>query len=116
MIDQDALVASLDLVKRAGAAGAEFGWADASEDADTATDWYAQAKYKGRRVIVEHHPGPVEALEALARRLLDGATCRRCARPIVLDDTRSGCRWTRSGASWRPGCGLPVNQSIPAVR
>lgn len=119
-IDQDALHASLDLVRRAGAEKVEFGYLDENVSVAKAR-WYAYAQYRGVRVQVPeggapYFVGPVEAVEALARRLLSGARCRRCDKEIVLDDARLGCRWTRNGNAWRPGCGLPIDRSIPARR
>lgn len=129
-IDQDALHASLDLVRRAGASEVEFGFLDEGVPVEEAR-WYAHAKYRGARVQVPetivraaeprarsgggpYFRGPVEAVEALARRLLTGARCRRCGQEISLDDSIPGCRWTRNGKSWTPGCGLPIDHSIPA--
>jgi len=43
--------------------------------------------YRGARIIVDHYPGPVEATEALARRLLEGGTCAGCGHPVVLGPT-----------------------------
>lgn len=113
MIDQDAIVAAADLVQRSGARQFEIGYRNDDEGLPpTEQGWYAHAVFRGRRVI-EESVGPVEAAEGLARRLLDGARCRRCGEPIRLDDTDPGCRWTRMGPKWRPGCGLPIDRSIP---
>jgi hypothetical protein len=112
--DQDAMFAGLDLVQRAGASQVEFGYQ--KEDVPIGeADWYAFATFHGARVIVEHHVGPVEAVEALGRRLLTGAMCRRCGEQITMMDG-PGCRWRRVGPKWEPGCGLPVDLSIPRVR
>jgi hypothetical protein len=112
--DQDALVAALDLVGRSGATEAEVGFLHDDVPPEEA-GWYAHAKYQGARVTVEAE-GPVEAAEGLARRLLHGAMCRRCGEPIQLADDKPGCRWTRQGAKWTPGCGKPIDQSIPVRR
>ncbi|MDQ3432039.1 MAG: hypothetical protein M3467_07455, partial [Actinomycetota bacterium] len=55
------------------------------------------------RVTVEDHRSPVEAAEALARRLLDGGVCAHCGRTVSLS-TGPGCRWTRMGRTWVRGC------------
>lgn len=112
IIDQDALNAAINLVQRSGAQSLEFGYLND----EPPFEWWAHAQYRGTRLTVEHHHGPVEAVEALARRILDGATCRRCGALIKLDDEGEGCRWTRNGARWEPGCGLPIDQSIPLPR
>lgn len=112
--DQDALVAALDLVQRTGAKQCQFGYLHDDVPIEEA-DWYAYAQFRGARIIVEHKQGPAEAVEALARRLLDGALCRRCGTLIRLADEGEGCRWTRQGPKWTPGCDLPVNQSIPTA-
>lgn len=116
-IDEDAMHASLDLIRRSGAGEVEFGFAN--EDAQTVEqgDWYAHAQYRGARLFTEHHRGPIEALEALARRLLTGATCRRCGKPIRLSSagkSKGTCRWRRMGDTWQPGCDKPIDPSIKA--
>ena len=105
---RDAVVASVDLIGRTGARSLELGFVRDGVPVSEA-DWWAHAQFRGARVGVEHHAGP---LEALARRLLAGATCRRCGKPIQLSDTAAGCRWTRHGDRWQPGCGKPVDLSI----
>ena len=125
-LDQDAVLAAADLVNRSGARSFQIGYLN-DDPADPA--WYAHAQYKGVRIAAEHHPGPVEAAEALARRLLDGAKCR-CGKLVALSDdgamvyrdtklldgttwtptqaARAGqCRWTRQGKRWEPGCNAP---------
>jgi hypothetical protein len=127
-LDQDAVLAAANLADRAGARSFKIGYLHDDVPVDQA-DWYAEAQYKGVRIIAEHHPGPVEAAEALARRLLDGAKCR-CGRLVALSDdgamgyrdaklldgttwtptqaAKAGqCRWTRLGKRWEPGCNAP---------
>lgn len=105
--DQDAFNAAADLVCRAGARKLEFGYVNDNDNvlADEA-DWYASAQYHGARIIVEHYRSPVDATEALARRLLSGGLCTHCRRRIALDDNTAGerCRWTRVGPKWVRGC------------
>jgi hypothetical protein len=86
------------------------------QDALEKADWWAHAQFQGARLTVEHENGPVEAVVALAGRLLEGAKCRRCGKPIMLDDDGEGCRWTRQGKKWEPGCGLPIDMTIPVPR
>lgn len=109
--DQDALVAAADLVGRSGAYQFEIGYEVDDVPPDEA-GWYATAHFRGHPVKVEGK-GPVEAAEGLARLLLRGAQCRRCGKDISLSDDKAGCRWTRQGRTWRPGCGMPINQDIP---
>jgi hypothetical protein len=134
-LDQDAVIAAADLADRAGARSLTVGWdcphaPDADDEhACEQVTWHATAQFKGTRVTVERHPGPVEAVEALARRLLTGARCR-CGKLVALSDEgawvdpggtlldgtrltpkqakRMGqCRWTRRGKRWEPGCNAP---------
>jgi hypothetical protein len=142
-LDEDAMVAAADLVGRSGARSFQVGWdcphTPDEEDGHTCPDvtWHAHAQYRGARLTEERHRGPVEAAEALARRLLTGATCR-CGRLATLTDTggvafdrpRSAiqaqlreiglemvsakraakvgfCRWTRNGKRWEPSCDVP---------
>lgn len=113
--EQDAMVASLDLIRRMGAKTTEFGYLDDDVPVEEAR-WWAYAQFRGARVQVDDEKGPVEALEALARRLLKGARCRRCGEPVTLVDGVQGCRWRRVGQKWEPGCNLPIDYSIPRAR
>lgn len=115
VFDQDALEASLDLARRSGASTVEFGYLYDDVPIEKA-DWWAHAQFQGARLTAEHENGPVEAVEALARRLLKGARCRRCGNQIMLNDDGEGCRWTRQGKKWEPGCGLPIDMTIPVQR
>lgn len=126
--DEDALVACVDLVGRTGATQFEIGYLNEEDDpafAKHGARWWAHAKYRGNRIIVEDHAGPVEAADALARRLLTGAKCK-CGKLVSLSSTgamfvsehmadgstwtpgdasRAGqCRWTRMGKRWHRGC------------
>lgn len=67
-------------------------------------DWWATATYRGTKVTVEHQPGPVEALDKLTRRLLDGGTCLGCGQRVSLYSRRAGCLWTRRGDQWVRSC------------
>jgi hypothetical protein len=110
--DEDAMHAGLDLVRRSGARSCEFGYLEDDVPIERAR-WWAYADFAGTRIQVDELSGPVEAVEALGRKLLHGAKCRRCGGPIRLDDRDDGCRWTRKGKRWEPGCGKPIDQSIP---
>lgn len=123
---QDAIYASIDVIRRMGATMIEIGYLN--EDAPTSeqADWYAQAIFRGTKIFSEHHTSPTQAVDSLARRLLDGAICQQCGRVVSLD--RSGyiatdtiyidgttmtsseqarigmCLWTREGLTWTRQC------------
>jgi hypothetical protein len=130
-MDEDAAVAACDLVGRTGARKLQVGYLHEDVPAEDA-GWYAHAQYRGARVTEEDHRGPVEAVEALARRLLTGAKCR-CGRLAALTDdgaiaypgavladgtvwdeaailAAGQCRWTRMGRKWQPSCPEPVGR------
>jgi hypothetical protein len=65
--------------------------------------WYAQVLYRGNRIIVEELPSPRQAAMAMARRLLQGATCR-CGRAVTLVSEAGACLWRLDGDRWKPGC------------
>lgn len=101
--DQDALDAGLDLIGRSGAKQIEIGWLHDGVPV-AQMGWYAHAQYHGTRITAESC-GPVEAVEALARRLLAGGTCTFCGLKVALSDhPGKWCRWTRQGAAWVRGC------------
>jgi hypothetical protein len=123
---EDAVVAGVDLVGRSGASDVEIGYLDDDVPSEQA-HWYAQASYQGARIAAENLRGPVEAVEALARRILTGAKCAHCDGVVSLSDegavifedqplvdgtrwTResalaaSQCRWVREGRRWKRGC------------
>ena len=125
-LDEDALVAAADLVGRTGAKGFEIGFLHDDVPVEEAA-WYAHAQFDGARITEEGHVGPVQAAEALARRLLEGGKCTKCGGLVALSsrgawvftDTRltdgtrwtadqalatKQCRWTRMGNHWVAGC------------
>lgn len=125
-IDKDAFIAAADLVARSGGRHLQFGYLRENVPVHLA-EWWAGARYRGARVGVDTYPGPVEAVEALARRLLTGAKCNLCGRLVALTDgvafayhnatlvdgttwnveqaARVGqCRWRREGQRWRSAC------------
>lgn len=138
--DEDALLAAVDLVGRSGARGFEFGYLHDDVPVEEAA-WWAKAQYRGARIQVENHRGPVEAAEALAREILTGGKCAHCGglvnlgggaalyrgtddRPahmadgsvFTAEDARSRplCRWTRQGARWVAGCSASAAAGRPS--
>lgn len=122
---RDAVLAAADLVSRSGATGFDVGFLHDDVPISQA-GWWATARYQGARICVEDQPGPVEAMEALALRILTGARCR-CGRLVALSDlgavigtgqvmadgkpwtpelaaAAGQCRWRRRGARWIRGC------------
>lgn len=124
---EDEIRAAVDLVRRTGARGLDLGYLDGILPGRV--HWYAHAQYAGTRITVENHRGPVEALEALARRMLTGARCTHCGGLIALTEHGAiaypgamldGTTWTeeqlraapqchyhRVGARWVRGCEAP---------
>lgn len=123
-MDDDAIVACADLVGRTGATAFQIGYLHDDVPVEQA-GWFAHAQFRGARISVEDHRGPVEAAEALCRRLLTGAKCR-CGRLVALSDegaiafdghladgsrwtteqaaAAGQCRWRRMGPRWVRGC------------
>jgi hypothetical protein len=122
-LDEDAVIAGADLVGRTGATHFQVGYLND----EPPHNWYAQARYKGARISEDNHRGPVEAVEALARRLLTGAKCINCGKLITLSGSGAfayespvmadgsswtaeeaaaagQCRWTRMGKRWESAC------------
>lgn len=138
-MDDDALIAAVELVGRSGARQFEIGYLHDDVPVDDA-GWWARALYRGDRIIEENHRGPVEAAEALARRVLTGARCTHCKGLIALSDRAAvfypkahmadgstfteeearavpQCRWRRIGDRWERGCaGDPRRSSKPGRR
>lgn len=117
------MLACTDLVGRTGAKEFQLGYLHD----EPPHQWYAQAQYKGARIIEENHAGPSEAADALSRRLLTGARCAHCGGLVALsgsgavayqnpvmadgrewtaaDAAAAGqCRWHRMGPKWVMGC------------
>jgi hypothetical protein len=124
-MDEDALLAAVELVGRTGGKGFQIGFLH--DDVPVAeAGWYAYIQYKGARITVEDKTGPVEAAEALARRLLTGDQCQHCFKLVALEDwgamavtetlmngtewtheqqAAAGlCQWRRTGRTWKRGC------------
>jgi hypothetical protein len=85
-MDEDAIWAAVDLAGRAGARQLQVGYLHEDVPPEQA-GWYAHALYRGARVTEEDHRGPVEALDALARRLFTGARGTHCGGLVALSDT-----------------------------
>jgi hypothetical protein len=134
MLDEDAILACVDLIGRTGATNLEFGHLHDDVPVEEAC-WYAQAQYKGARIIEENHRGPTEAAEALARHVMKGARCN-CGKLVALSDSGAfaftestlldgtewnaeqaaaagQCRWRRVGPRWEPACGQKPNPAAP---
>jgi hypothetical protein len=129
---REIVLAAADLVDRAGARGFEIGYLNDDDDPQFArhgAQWWAHARYRGTRIIVEGFDRPDQAADALSRKLLTGAKCR-CGKLVTLgrdgaiafDGVRMAdgttwtvaeaaaagqCLWTRTGARWNPSCDVP---------
>jgi hypothetical protein len=121
-MDDDAMVAAVDVIGRTGAREFKVGFVND----EPPHNWYAHAQYQGTRITVENKAGPLEAAEGLARRLLTGAQCQHCLKLVTLDphgaiardqimvDGRTWtarqqaeaglCHWYRAGNRWKRGC------------
>ncbi len=119
------MLAAIDVLGRTGAEGFEFG--HLRDDVPIAeAQWWAGVRYRGTRVHVENHVGPVEAAEALVMEVVHGAMCQGCGKLAALNDgpiripstlldgtpvdedevrRRGACFWERNGARWERGCG-----------
>lgn len=114
-LDQDALLAAVDVINRAGALEFEVGYLDDTAEAQDAR-WWASARWNGTKVLVENHTDPGAAAEALARKLLEGGQCTHCAGTITLSPANRAmrranpqlCPWTRQGLRWVRGCAQDV--------
>jgi hypothetical protein len=106
-IDEDEVMAALDLADRCGATDVDLGFLHDDKPAHLA-GWWASVSFRGAKVMVENQAGPAEAAAALARRLLDGAQCR-CGKAVCLSGDHDDlcCRWRRVGPKWEPGCDAP---------
>lgn len=123
-LDQDAVSACADLVGRTGATGLEVGYLHDDVPPEQAA-WYAHAQFRGARITTDGHRDPIEAMDALCRRILAGAMCR-CGKLVALSDDSAvafdgtlvdgtrwtaedargagQCRWRRLGPRWVRGC------------
>jgi hypothetical protein len=116
--DEDALMASADLITRSGAREFQFGWLDDDVPIEQAR-WYAKARWGGEMMAEEDHVGPVEAADALARRVIAGGMCVHCMRRMALGgDDPETCPWERQGRQWVRGClaEFPEGATVPTSR
>lgn len=110
------VVAAADLVDRAGATEFQIAW-DCPHTPDETGDhtcpdvrWTCSAKYKGHRIFTEPRQHPAQAANALAVKILTGATCR-CGELVGLFGA-PGCQWTLKGNRWEPSCDArPINMT-----
>lgn len=105
-LNEDIVVAGYDLGMRAGARQVQIGWLHDGVPFEDA-GWYAHATYRGARITVDGRRSPSEAAQALAERLLRGATCK-CGLKVTLSDLAAGCRWRLVGKRWESGCDAPT--------
>lgn len=129
--DENALLATADLLPRCGAVDFDFGCLHEDVPVEDA-GWWAYAEFPGgERIRVENQRGPIEAFKALAARILDGGMCATCKRLVTTSDEgirvratinildgskmsqedaaahvrRNGaCHWRRDGKRWYSGC------------
>lgn len=111
----DAIVASAELVGRAGGKDFEVGFLDEDAPIEQAR-WWASATFNGAKVIVDEQPSGALACELLARKLLDGGMCTHCKRVVRirpqgyvdpawnLGKGTKACSWERVGPTWKRGC------------
>lgn len=113
-LNTDTIIATAHLCARAGAIGVAFGYTGDQDGPMDEALWYAYAEYTEARITVENHASPTAAAQALAERLIDGATCR-CGQLSTLSDAAGGCRWQLQGKRWLPGCDAPP-VPVPGVK
>lgn len=103
--EEKLLVASVDIIGRTGAKNFEVGYLDD----DQPDSWYAQAGYHGSKIISANHSGPVEAADALARKLVNGGKCTHCGKTVRLPNgtafNKKYCYYFLvGGVKWTRGC------------
>jgi hypothetical protein len=130
LLDEDRMLAAVEVIGRAGATNFEVGYLDDEVPSEMAR-WWASAKWRGTKVLVEDETGPDVAAEALAFKVIVPGQCVHCGRTITvrrIDDdgtpliyTISGhplldedaieetgldalCVWNRRGRHWLRGC------------
>lgn len=103
--DEDALMASADLIRRAAASEFQIGSMDDDDVPIEEARWFCKARWGGEMLVEEDHVGPVEAADALAARVIAGGMCVHCMRPMALGgDDPATCSWERQGRQWVRGC------------
>jgi hypothetical protein len=107
-MDEDAVMACVELVGRTGAKDFEIGYLrdEETEGHPVAIEdagWYAKCTVQGHILAAEEAQGPSEAADGLSRRILTGGQCTHCKQTITLK-SGPGCRWRRMGSHWERGC------------
>lgn len=100
------MLAATTLLSDTGAAGLEVGF---DEDVNGKVTWWAKAKLPSNdELLATEMRLPEQAVEAIARRAVEGLSCVGCEKPIRLGGDREGrkkvCRWVRIGPKWERGC------------
>lgn len=105
--DEAMILACVDLGDRTGAREFVIGY-DEGDEIDRTATWYAHVKFNGVRINVSGLESPVAAAEALAARLLRGATCK-CGKYVTLrvQSDKQFCRWQVVGQRWESSCDAP---------
>lgn len=101
-MNEDAVVAAVELAARGGARGVTFGFLHEGVPVEEA-GWYMEASWQGTRLFVGDHRSPTTAALAFAERMLTRASCK-CGQQITLSDDAPGCRWRLMGKTWTPSC------------
>jgi hypothetical protein len=97
-VDEPAMWATLDLILRCGGKVTEV---------MTEPPWAVYAEGPYGLLLVEEGPELLPALERIAGRLVSGAECAGCLRPIAvaaIGNSPRTCRWTRKGDVWVASC------------
>lgn len=108
-VDEDAVIACVDLVGRTGAKDFEIGYLRDEESEghpvpSSEAGWYAKCTWQGHKLVVDEQSGPSEAADGLSRRLLSGGLCTHCKKKVTLGSDPDGCRWRRMAERWERGC------------
>lgn len=116
-MNMDAVIAVVDLGKRAGASMFGIGWecphSDELSDEQIKTHqcpdvvWWAGIQYNDEEFATPPCPDPLTAADFLAKSLLRSAQCKcgRLATPTTPVDGM--CTWRRIGDRWDSGCDDP---------
>lgn len=137
--EQEALFqACVNLIGRSGAKEMTFGYLNDDAIKVEEGDWWAEAQYQGARLFVEHFIHPVDAVFALAMRVIRGAKCAHCGRVVTLTPgeyfaymnstllngekwdiettyERGSCLWIYNGQKFEVGCKLNNEETTDAT-
>lgn len=115
----ESTIAIADLVARSGARQFEVGYLRDPSDPEyiiAGPGWYCSAFYRGARLTAGDMPGPEQAADGLAHRILNGGRCTHCGSMTTTADLaaviyerwgrarKARCIWWRDGETWRRGC------------